>query len=58
MDGKDGLPGLPGKSGGNFFGGVVSQEGTFGPGTLTIDVRGGNGGDGQDGGDGGEGKKG
>jgi hypothetical protein len=54
----NGLPGLPGKSGGNFFGKVVSEAGTFGPGKLTIDVRGGNGGNGQGGGDGGNGKDG
>jgi hypothetical protein len=54
----DGLPGKPGQVGGSFFGKVMSKKETFGPGTLTINVRGGNGGKGQDGGAGGEGRKG
>ncbi len=58
MDGEDGLPGKPGQTGGSFFGKVMSHKGTFGPGVLIIDVRGGDGGRGQDGGNGLEGHKG
>jgi hypothetical protein len=58
LDGINGLPGKPGQTGGSFFGKVRAKKHTFGPGTLMIDVRGGNGGKGQDGGAGGEGRKG
>jgi hypothetical protein len=52
------LPGRPGQSGGSFYGKLMSKSGCFGPGKLTIDVRGGNGGIGQNGGNGENGQKG
>ena len=49
------MPGKPGKTGGSFYGKLMRRGGCFGPGNLSIDIRGGNGGNGQDGGDGGNG---
>ncbi len=58
MNGYDGLPGRPGQTGGSFYAKLMRKGGCFGPGNLSIDIRGGNGGKGQDGGDGGEGSDG
>ena len=53
--GKSGAPGLPGESGGHFYGYGEAFDNLE---ALTIDISGGKGGKGQDGGDGGKGKAG
>ncbi|CAG8506914.1 7934_t:CDS:1 [Cetraspora pellucida] len=52
INGEDGLPGLPGYNGGNFYG---RGNTFFDISSLTIDVSGGDGGQGQDGGNGADG---
>ncbi|CAG8769974.1 7319_t:CDS:1 [Cetraspora pellucida] len=52
INGEDGLPGLPGYNGGNFYG---KGNTFFNISSLTIDVSGGDGGQGQDGGNGAKG---
>ncbi|CAG8559764.1 6677_t:CDS:1, partial [Racocetra fulgida] len=52
INGEDGLPGLPGSNGGNFYGKGVTFLNIS---SLTINVSGGDGGQGQDGGNGADG---